>query len=92
MLAGRLLFVSVVSAVLLGSAVSASPERAAGLSVLGVGIVDAIDDFGDPFPNAGLFTLSAGRRPNDRAHGSLTFVGWGDFAAAWGALPVRPKV
>ncbi|HYN09012.1 MAG TPA: hypothetical protein VES67_16635 [Vicinamibacterales bacterium] len=91
MRACRLLFVSFVSAALLGSSVDARPERSAGTSVLGGGIVDATDDFGGWFPKAGQFAINAGLRPNGSPYGRINFVGRGDFAAAWGACPYDPR-
>jgi hypothetical protein len=69
----------------------AAPPAVPGLSISGSGIVNAIDDFGAEFANAGQFSISAGLRADGSARGSLNFVGRGEFAAAWGACPYDPR-
>ena len=69
----------------------AAPTAIPGVSISGSGIVNATDDFGATYANAGQFAISAGLRPDGSAYGSLNVVGRGGFAAAWGACPYDPR-
>ena len=69
----------------------ASPSVVPGTSISGGGIVNATDDFGTDFANAGQFSISAGVKPDGSPYGSMDLVGRGEFAAAWGACPYDPR-
>lgn len=87
----QLLTVVVIAASILVVSPQASPTAAPGVSITGGGIVNATDEFGTEFVNAGQFSISAGLRPDGSPYGSLNFVGRGEFAAAWGACPYDPR-
>ena len=92
-------FAHLVTAALIGGfALVASPKAASpvapspiGPSIAGGGIVSATDVFGTKFLPAGLFSVSAGVKRNGLAHGSMSLIGFGEFAAAWGACPYDPR-
>jgi hypothetical protein len=87
----RLLLTSLAGAAVLATGLHASSAVIAGTSVSGGGQVNATDDFGGYFPNAGTIDLNARQNPDGSASGSINFVGRGDFAAAWGACPIDPR-
>ena len=87
----QLATVALIAAVALFVSPKAAPTGIAGPSIAANGIVNATDDFGGYFANAGQFSVHAGLKKNGSAYGSLNLVGRGDFAAAWGACPYDPR-
>jgi hypothetical protein len=83
----RLVLSAPACAVLLLTWLPATPAGLAGASVAGGGTLDVTDIDGNHFPSAGEFAVSAGLNPDESAHGRITFVFRGSFAAYWGALP-----
>ena len=90
----RLLFAGLAGIVLLTGPLTldATTRGTAGTSVSGGGTYNVLDDtLGGSWRDAGQFSINAGLRPDGSSYGQISFVGRGDFAAAWGACPFDPR-